>query len=255
MKKLGFTLAEVLIALAIIGVVAAMTLPNLINEYQKDVWAKSLSVAVSDFERAMGAMIMRDGVNDLTETEAWKYVLKETELFPHSNSENIEGFVKKLKDTLKIDEEYQSCGDFYKNIVVKKLNGNVIETSDGFFDEFIALTGKNNIVYLISIPTPEGDANKTESDILSAGGNLYKAVGELHIDVNGNKKPNTVGKDIFYFKIDVNGNLYSYGGKDYSIWYNGDDSYTWQKKCSDSDKEDSWFCTGRLIENGYKMDY
>ena len=35
MKKIGFTLAEVLITLAIIGVVAVMTIPTLIANYQK----------------------------------------------------------------------------------------------------------------------------------------------------------------------------------------------------------------------------
>ena len=34
-KKIAFTLAEVLITLAIIGVVAAMTIPTLIADYQK----------------------------------------------------------------------------------------------------------------------------------------------------------------------------------------------------------------------------
>ena len=33
----GFTLAEVLITLGIIGIVAAMTIPNLIENYQKKV--------------------------------------------------------------------------------------------------------------------------------------------------------------------------------------------------------------------------
>lgn len=33
--KDGFTLAEVLITLGIIGIVAAMTLPGLINKYEK----------------------------------------------------------------------------------------------------------------------------------------------------------------------------------------------------------------------------
>ena len=35
MKKLAFTLAEVLMTLGIIGVVAAMTLPTLITDFQK----------------------------------------------------------------------------------------------------------------------------------------------------------------------------------------------------------------------------
>ena len=38
----GFTLAEVLITLGIIGVVAAMTLPTIINNYQKQVTVNKL---------------------------------------------------------------------------------------------------------------------------------------------------------------------------------------------------------------------
>ena len=44
MKK-GFTLAEVLITLGIIGVVAAMTMPTLIQNHQK----RSLEVATQKF--------------------------------------------------------------------------------------------------------------------------------------------------------------------------------------------------------------
>lgn len=40
--KNAFTLAEVLITLGIIGVVAAMTLPTLIANYQKQVYANGL---------------------------------------------------------------------------------------------------------------------------------------------------------------------------------------------------------------------
>ena len=37
MKKTGFTLAEVLITLGVIGIVAAMTIPNLVQSYKKKV--------------------------------------------------------------------------------------------------------------------------------------------------------------------------------------------------------------------------
>lgn len=43
----AFTLAEVLITLGIIGIIAAMTLPSLIARYQKKVWAAQLKYNVS----------------------------------------------------------------------------------------------------------------------------------------------------------------------------------------------------------------
>ena len=52
MKK-GFTLAEVLITLAIIGVVAAMTIPTLIVNYQKREFASRLSQTFSILSNAV----------------------------------------------------------------------------------------------------------------------------------------------------------------------------------------------------------
>ena len=51
-KRFGFTLAEVLITLGIIGVVAAMTMPTLMNSTQgaqyKTAYKKALSLGYSD---------------------------------------------------------------------------------------------------------------------------------------------------------------------------------------------------------------
>lgn len=52
MKKTGFTLAEVLITLSIIGVVAAMTLPTLTANVQKTQIGPALAKAVNTLENA-----------------------------------------------------------------------------------------------------------------------------------------------------------------------------------------------------------
>ena len=51
MKK-AFTLAEVLITLGVIGVVAAMVLPTLISEYQERVWIVRLKHSVAVLAQA-----------------------------------------------------------------------------------------------------------------------------------------------------------------------------------------------------------
>lgn len=53
MKKFGFTLAEVLITLGIIGVVAALTLPALIQKQQKQEASSRLKKFVSTFSQAI----------------------------------------------------------------------------------------------------------------------------------------------------------------------------------------------------------
>lgn len=49
----AFTLSEVLITLGIIGVVAAMTLPNLIMKYEKQKTVEQLKVAYSLLSQAV----------------------------------------------------------------------------------------------------------------------------------------------------------------------------------------------------------
>ena len=60
MKK-GFTLSEVLITLGVIGVVAALTLPTLIKNYQKHVTVNKLKTAYSIFSQAVIYSIEENG--------------------------------------------------------------------------------------------------------------------------------------------------------------------------------------------------
>ena len=55
-KKAAFTLAEVLITLAIIGIVAAMTIPTLVANYQNKAWNTSASVFERKLEEALKTM-------------------------------------------------------------------------------------------------------------------------------------------------------------------------------------------------------
>jgi len=53
MKKLGFTLAEVLITLVIIGVIAAMTVPTLMNNTNQQEFRSALKKAISGVNQAL----------------------------------------------------------------------------------------------------------------------------------------------------------------------------------------------------------
>ena len=67
-KKVAFTLAEVLITLGIIGVVAAMTLPTLIANYEKKVTATKAKKAYSEL---LNAIKMSEAHNG--EMKEWTY--------------------------------------------------------------------------------------------------------------------------------------------------------------------------------------
>ena len=68
-KKFGFTLAEVLITLAIIGVVAAMTIPTLVANYQTRAWNTSATVFDRKLTEALKVMNTQGTLAGLKTTE------------------------------------------------------------------------------------------------------------------------------------------------------------------------------------------
>lgn len=64
----AFTLAEVLITLGIIGVVAALTLPSLMAKYQKMVYVNQLKKSYSVVTNGFKKMMADDGVDKLSDT-------------------------------------------------------------------------------------------------------------------------------------------------------------------------------------------
>lgn len=63
----GFTLAEVLITLAIIGVVAAITMPTLINKYQAKVLENQFKKVDSELQRAIQQTVTEMGYSNIQE--------------------------------------------------------------------------------------------------------------------------------------------------------------------------------------------
>ena len=57
----GFTLAEVLITLVIIGVVAALTIPNLLQKYQEQATVKKVQKFYSTLSNAYSIAMKENG--------------------------------------------------------------------------------------------------------------------------------------------------------------------------------------------------
>ena len=66
MRNSAFTLAEVLITLGIIGVVAAMTLPSLTKKYQDKIMLTQVKRAYSDLENALKMYAAQNSCSDIT---------------------------------------------------------------------------------------------------------------------------------------------------------------------------------------------
>lgn len=114
-KENGFTLAEVLITLGIIGVVAALTLPNLIGDYRNRV----AETRLQKFYSLMNQAILQS-ITDNGEVEGWTYfnndVTDEDGNYVNQADKNDASFQKYLAPYLKITEKKEAKDYFGKKI-------------------------------------------------------------------------------------------------------------------------------------------
>ena len=263
MKKLAFTLAEMLITLAIVGVVAAVTMPLVINSSQNQRNAAALAVAISDWENAMAAMMSADGATDLTETALYSWMNEEQIDTDDMNNEQAKKFTGEISKYLNVNSFFVGMDKFDDDSIVKWLNGEEYNTY--YIDaneEYIVLTTPKGFAYGVFIFHGSQPSPEKEEEIIEAGGSLTRSIGNIRIDVNGKSKPNTFGRDIFFFRLSTDGMLYPYGGYDESMYVSQNDERTWKNsnegpegQCVDFSTSYGVACTGRLVENNFKMDY
>ena len=120
MKKLGFTLVEILVAFGIIGVISALLIPQLQSSYKKQVYASTLATTASNFENAMAKMMSAENVTTLWETNAWQDLVgvsddintnglnSSTDITSTDTKDGlISQFQSRLSDYLKISDEHR----------------------------------------------------------------------------------------------------------------------------------------------------
>lgn len=189
MKK-AFTLAEVLITLGIIGVVAALTIPTLVNNYRKKQFETGLKKEYSVLLQALD-MYKQDN---------------ETPLKKEDTDQSHGEFKNKIKPYLKI---LVDCGDeqagkyeakcvqngYYtqdKKYTYKTYSGN-IANEDLFDDGQIILNDGSHLLF----------------ENMGNGSDVF-----VSIDVNGyNKLPNKWGEDVFTFQLMNDGKLLPMGAE------------------------------------------
>lgn len=247
MKKLGFTLAEVLIALSIVGITAALTIPTTVQSHNKKSYAVSLASSVSNFENAMTTLIMKDNVDNLLYTEAWQkiktgnaYVLNNT-----TRASTIRLFMANAFKQVKM-EKYNLTQATYAQL--SNPSGAKSVTSGSA----VRFTSKNGVEYMVLVNNVSENAAIDEKTALRDGGNYINKAADVYIDINGEKKPNISGRDFFKFELGTDGHLYPYGSKDWAI-YNNETYTSVQTECVNNRNGD--YCAAYLAINGYKMDY
>lgn len=178
-NKSAFTLAEVLITLGIIGVVAAMTLPSVINNTKNKQLENAFKVAYSTLSQAVLNMRTSDG-----EGLKNRYAVYDSENLIYPDAEEFyEKFYKYSKLKVIGDCKHDTKIMNYNNTAeaYTAYSGSFGSEKEGFFDAL---------------------SNGMCASILINAGTINFAV-----DVNGRKRPNRLGHDIFCFYIDKDDRL------------------------------------------------
>ena len=187
----AFTLAEVLITLVIVGVIAAMTIPTLMNNTNKQELVSKLKKTYSTMAQATNRIITDEG-NPRGDIGGWA-------ASPEAVYNMYKKYLNKAKDCGSGSgcfESMVSNNGYYKN-----LNGGNYYNSRFASNQFYRLILSDGAQLLIA---------DTASDCSQSYHDSTNGCSSLWIDINGEKKPNQWGRDIFIFILKEDG-LYPAG--------------------------------------------
>ncbi len=224
--KPAFTLAEVLVTLAIVGVVSAMTVPTLVQNYQRDSYVTQLKKVYTELSQAAIKAAQDNNAVSLDES-----------MFNKNHANGAKNFITNYFKVAK------DCGT---------------SLTPCFADSYKTMAGanftlRNNPVYVASITN--GAAISVVSNDFAYVRNGHGNLG-LQVDINGSAGPNIAGRDLFYMRLFSDGtigdahNNPTANAASCGVAYNARDAY--------SDNYYSGFaggCLSKIIRDGWRMTY
>lgn len=166
MKKIkAFTLAEILVTMGIIGVVAALTVPNLVSNYQNKTMAVKARKSVLEIEEAIDLLLTEEGKNSLTTSSLF-------------GTNGIQNFAEKYLKTISNTDGFASEG-YYPITTTAETKVNKFSCSNESY---------NGTPYVLADSTAICIVKKT-SDII------------IYMDINGAEPPNIGGRDMFSYIV------------------------------------------------------
>ena len=178
-KLFSFTLAEILLVIGIIGFVAAMTIPALINSYQKNAAIETIKKEYTSLAQAV-----KQSESDNGNNADWDWG---TGMTARQSFDTYWG------PYLRVDiycTTYTDCG-YSSSAPWKVLNNTSAGTTA------VSTTSRTSVILSDGSFLLVGIVGGTTNTIM--------------IDINAGKPPNMFGKDVFYLVLDTNKGLMPYG--------------------------------------------
>jgi type II secretory pathway pseudopilin PulG len=186
-KYIAFTLAEVLITLLIIGVVASLVIPNLYADFQEQMYSDAAKKAYATFSQTLSTMKSNYDTSNIGHDSTNGVVLR-------NDFCNVMSCLKKGTDDT-----------IWGTTVYKAYKGSSLTTFPVWSGHSNRSTILNNGYYVFFW---DGNSNCTSSPwgVGTLGANICS---EMAVDINGSASPNMFGKDMYYFFIARINNDYS----------------------------------------------
>ena len=200
MKKNGFTLAEVLITLGIIGVVAALVMPGLIANYKKKEYVVRLKKFYSTLQQGISLYTAKEGVSDFDSTELVA-MMRSPGTLDKARLDEIMGIIfNKVVSCNKQSDK--KCG----GIKYKGLSGADYTGWGGAIDaSYTYVLPDSMIISMASLPQVwlDGGACAANVPVTDRNGRCIR----VWVDINGRSGPNISGRDMFAFGIRADGRV------------------------------------------------
>ncbi len=170
----GFTLAELLITITIIGVIAAITVPSLIYRTNNQEYVAKLKKAHSLLNQAAFKIVENNGYSQ----------------GDYSFLNNVDTFYGEFQKVVNVNKQCQTIDDCMLTGQYVRLNDTAVGQIQS---KTRAINTADGIAYSYSLK-PGSVYGLTDED-------KNNTIGRMLVDVNGNRKPNKYGRDVFFFYL------------------------------------------------------
>lgn len=246
---MAFTLAEVLITLGIIGVVAAMTIPTLVANSQKQEYVSKLRKTYTMLNQAFSKYAADQGcVGDLLCTG----------LFSDTTANKLTDWDNFFNNYLKVSKNCGTGTGCFPTETNFNQPGTITPDTDTAFYKVILADGQS-----LGIQTFGGGSLNCNYLTTRPGNPLDRSCASFVLDLNGTKGPNKSGVDYFpWVSFAINSTHFivpMYGSQAFSaycgstcIWSDTTGANYYCGKAANSSGQG---CASRIVEEGWVMNY
>ena len=227
MKKItAFTLTELLVALGIIGAIAALAVPSTLNNIHNRTMANQMKSVNQSLQTLIYDQMLKHKTKNLSETDFSSF----DKLFQKTNFD--------ITRLCKNDDKncWKTNSSATGKVTYKKINGGDVDFNNKTYMKNGALLTNGTLLGF-----------ETQNGALADGDTI---IAHIVVDVNGNEPPNILGRDFHSIHITKKGRIIGD-----SIMDGNKAPTTTAEKITKCKAGSAGYCFDVLVDNGWVMSY